>query len=161
MRLALFETKNPPIDLLESTLLNESTFYPAFMKDLKRCKSEAIIESPYITTKRLGLLLPILEKLKARRVKVVINTRDSRFIFEEYRREDTQEAISRLQHMGIHVVLTPEHHRKLAAFDRKILYEGSLNILSQNNSTEVMRRIKSTKLAWEMIKFAQVDRLIT
>jgi hypothetical protein len=41
--MTLFETKDPPTDLLSSTLLNEDTFYPVFIKDLKRCKSEVII----------------------------------------------------------------------------------------------------------------------
>jgi phosphatidylserine/phosphatidylglycerophosphate/cardiolipin synthase-like enzyme len=160
MKLPLFGTKNPPTDLLSSTLLNEDTFYSAFIKDLKRCKSEVIIESPYITTRRLSELLPILEKLKARKVRVVINTRDPRSITEEYRREDTQEAASRLQHLGIHVVLTPNHHRKLAVMDRSILYEGSLNILSQSNSAEVMRRVDSVRLSWEILWFTKADELV-
>ena len=158
MTLTLFGTKNPPTDLLRSTLLNEDTFYPTFIKDLKRCKSEIIIESPYLTTRRLSELLPVLEKLKARRVRVLINTRDPRSITEEYRREDTQEAASRLQHTGVHVVFTSNHHRKLVVLDRSILYEGSLNILSQHCSSEIMRRIESTQLAWQMARFVGVDR---
>ncbi len=158
MKLALFGAKIPPTDLLSSTLLNEDTFYPAFIKDLKRCKSEVIIESPYITTRRLSELLPIIEGLKTRRVRVVINTRDPRGIGEEYRCKDTQEAASRLQHMGVHILLTHEHHRKLVVIDRKVLYEGSLNILSQNSSSEIMRRIESAQLAWQMIRFVKLDR---
>ena len=157
MKLALFGTQNPPTDLLSSTLLNEDTFYPAFIKDLKRCKSEVIVESPYITTRRLSELLPTLEKLKTRKVRVVINTRDPRSIADEHRREDTQEAVSRLQHLGIHVMFTLNHHRKLSVMDRSVLYEGSLNILSQSNSAEVMRRIESIQLAWQMVKFTGID----
>lgn len=158
MKLAFLGTKTAPTDLLSSSLLNEDTFYPTFTKDLKRCESEVIIESPYITTRRLSELLPILEKLKGKRVRVVINTRDPRSIQDEYRRENTQEAVARLQHKGIHVILTPEHHRKLAIIDRRTLYEGSLNILSQNNSSEIMRRVESVKLAWQMIGFLGIDK---
>jgi hypothetical protein len=89
---------------------------------------------------------------------VVVNTRDPRSVAEDYRREDTQEAVSRLQHMGIHVVLTPNHHRKLAVLDRNILYEGSLNILSHNNTAEIMRRIESVRLAWQMLRFVGIDK---
>ena len=35
------------------------------------------------------------------------------------------------------------HHRKLAILDRKVLWEGSLNILSQTRSREI--RIKLIK----------------
>jgi hypothetical protein len=34
----------PPVDLLESKLFNEDTFYPTFLKDLNKCHSEVIIE---------------------------------------------------------------------------------------------------------------------
>lgn len=62
--------------LTSSSLYDEDTFYDRFAKDLKKCQSEVIIESPFITNRRLGLLLPALQKLKSRRVRVTINTRD-------------------------------------------------------------------------------------
>lgn len=157
MRLISFGPKSSSTDLLSSSLLDEHTFYPQFIKDLKRCGSEIIIESPYATTRRVRELLPILEKLKSRRVRVIINTRDPRSISEEYRREDTHEAVARLQHTGVHVIFTPEHHRKIAIVDRTVMYEGSLNILSQSNSAEVMRRIESVVLSWQVIKFLKLD----
>jgi predicted regulator of amino acid metabolism with ACT domain len=75
-------------------------------------------------------------------------------------RYEAREALSTLQHMGIHVVFTESHHRKLAIIDRKVLYEGSLNILSQNNSREIMRRIESAQLAWQMARFVAVDKFV-
>ncbi len=117
------------------------------MKDLKRCKSEVIIESPYMTTRRLSELIPVLQRLKSEKVRIVVNTRDPRTNNDEYRRDDTHEVASRLQHIGVHVLYTNGHHRKLVIIDRSILYEGSLNVLSQNNSSEIMRRIESVQLA--------------
>ncbi|HSX30268.1 MAG TPA: phospholipase D-like domain-containing protein [Candidatus Saccharimonadales bacterium] len=160
MKLTIFGAKNSPTDLLGSRLLNEETFYPAFLKDLKRCKSEVIIECPFVTTRRLNQLLPVLEKLKARKVRVVINTRDPQTNDDEYRRSNSHDALSTLQHLGVHVLYTRNHHRKLVIIDRSILYEGSLNVLSQNNSAEVMRRVESTQLAWEMIRFVGFDRVV-
>lgn len=160
MKLAIFGGKKPSVDLLGSQLLNEETFYPAFLKDLKRCKSEVIIECPFITTRRLDYLLPVLEKLKTRKVRVAINTRDPQANDDEYRKGDSYDALSRLQHLGVHVLYVNGHHRKLVIIDRSILYEGSLNVLSQNNSAEIMRRIESTQLAWEMIRFVGFDHVV-
>jgi len=42
----------------------------------------------------------------------------------------------------------------------EVLYEGSLNVLSQNNSFEAMRRIESVQLAWQMIGFIGLDRYL-
>lgn len=158
--LNLFNRPTTPADLLSSKLYDQDSFYPAFLKDLANCHSEVIIECPFITSRRLKTLLPILEKLKARKVRIAINTRDPRTHDEGYRQEDAYEAISKLQHIGIQVLYTGNHHRKLTTLDRSILYEGSLNILSQNDSCEIMRRIKSTQLAWQMIRFIGIDHLL-
>jgi len=150
--------KSAAPDLVTSKLFNEDTFYPAFLKDLKNCGSELIIESPFITSKRLNQLLPTLEKLKARKVRIVVNTRDPHERDEGYHREDAHRAIAKLQHAGVHVLYTGGHHRKLVILDRKVLYEGSHNVLSQNNSSEIMRRIESVQLAWQMIGFVGLDK---
>lgn len=150
----------PSPDLAVSKLYSQDDFYPAFLKDLGKCQYEAIIESPFITNRRLGILLPVLEKLKSRKVRIVINTRDPEAQDDEYLRGEARRALSKLQHMGVHVLYTTGHHRKIAILDRSVLYEGSLNILSQNDSAEVMRRIESAQLAWEMTRFINVDTLI-
>src|ERR1039458_9736931 len=156
----LLNHATPPTDLLTSTLYNEDTFYTAFLKDLSKCRSEVIIESPFITNRRVSQLFGVLEKLKERKVRVAINTRDPEDHDSEYMRCEAREAISTLQHIGVHVLYTGNHHRKLAILDRHILFEGSLNILSQNNSCEVMRRIESVQLAWQMVRFTKIDKYL-
>jgi len=147
-------------ELVSSKLYDQDTFYEVFVKDLSNCHSEVIIECPFITNRRLKMILPTLEKLKARRVRIAINTRDPRTYDEGYRQDDATEAISKLQHMGIQVLYTGNHHRKVAILDRNVLYEGSLNILSQSNSSEVKRRIESIPLAWQMVRFIGIDKLL-
>jgi hypothetical protein len=41
--------------------------------------------------------------------------------------------------------------------DGYILWEGSLNMLSQNGSKEVMRRIVSMELCQQMLRFIRVE----
>src|ERR1700734_1051631 len=98
-----------PVDLLKSKLFDQNTFYPAFLKDLANCHSEVIIECPFITSRRLKTLLPILEKLKTRKVRIAINTRDPRTHDEGYWQDDAHEAISKLQHIGVQVLYTGNH----------------------------------------------------
>lgn len=69
-------------------------------------------------------------------------------------------AIGLLQGLGVQVLFTDNHHRKLAIIDGSILYEGSLNILSQSSSCEVMRRVKSANLATEMLKFIKISKFM-
>jgi len=71
--------------------------------------------------------------------------------------EQARWAVGILQEMGITVLMTTGHHRKIAIVD-DVLYEGSLNILSQNDSCEFMRRIQSGVLADQMIKFTGIGK---
>jgi phosphatidylserine/phosphatidylglycerophosphate/cardiolipin synthase-like enzyme len=133
-------------ELLTSRLYDEKTFYTAFIKDLNNCGSELIIDCPFITKRRLQYLLPTLKALKDRKVRIIVNTKNPAELDED-RRDDAYHSVASLQHKGIQVIYTHGHHRKLAIIDRSILYEGSLDILSPNRSSEIMRRTESIQLA--------------
>lgn len=143
-----------------SKLYNEDTFYKAFVKDIKKCSSELIIESAYMTTRRVCYLLPHLKELKKNRIRVVINTRNPEE-HDKYLCEEARKSLALLLEIGTQVIFCESLHRKIAIIDRNLLWEGSLNILSQNNSHEVMRRTKSTALGWQMVKFSGLDHKIS
>ncbi len=149
-----------PLAAENTKLYDEDSFYSAFQKDLSKCYAELIIESPFVTSRRVSALLPALQKLKSRRVKVALVTRDPFDNDHELSRNDTLKAISQLQKIGVQVVFSEGLHRKIAILDRKILYEGSLNICSQSKSKEVMRRIESVKACWQMIGFTKLDQFL-
>jgi len=99
---------------------------------------------------------PIFKTILDRGIKIHIITRDPIEHNEEYRYQATEE-ILHCAEIGINVVLlTGYHHRKIAIIDRAMLWEGSLNILSQINSLEVMRRINEKGIAREMFNFLKL-----
>jgi hypothetical protein len=106
--------------LIGSKLYDEKTFYPAFIKDLNNCGSELIINCPFITKRRLQCLLPTLQLLKERKVRIIVNTKDPIELDEE-RRDDAYRSVASLQHKGIQIIYNHGHHRKLAIIDRSIL----------------------------------------
>lgn len=143
-----------------SGLHDEKTFYQAFLHDLEHCHNEVIIESPFITTQRMRTFENVFNKLLKRGVKLSIFTRDPRehgFGYDE----QSEHAIRWCESVGIQVLLClGNHHRKLAILDRKILWEGSLNILSQIKSREIMRRVDSDSLAQEMFTFLEFSKYL-
>ena len=143
-----------------SKLYDENSFYPALVKDIKKCRSELIIESAYMTSRRVHYLLPHLKELKKNRVRIVINTRNPEE-HDLYLREESRKCLALLLEIGVQVIFSESLHRKTAILDRNILWEGSLNILSQNNSQEVMRRTESTQLSWQMVRFSGFGELIS
>ncbi len=139
--------------LLSSRLYDQNTFYEAFLHDLNKCEADVIIESPFITVKRTTFLKPTLEKLVGRGVRVIVTTREPK---EDDRYNETITALAMLHELGVEILLTGNHHRKLAIIDRRVLYEGSLNILSQHDSCEIMRRIESEEIGLQMLVFTGV-----
>jgi len=148
------------MSLLSSSLHDEKTFYHAFIRDLEQCTEEVIIESPYITSDRMATLWPVFRKLLANGVKIYLVTRDPREHYEGMEVQ-SEEEITKCEIAGIQVLLcVGNHHRKLAFLDRKVLWEGSLNILSQTHSRELMRRIEDQKITLETFNFLKLQKLL-
>jgi succinyl-CoA synthetase alpha subunit len=127
---------------------------------LENCREEVIIESPYITGQRAGQFIPIFEKLLEKGVRIYVMTRDPKEHTQSMEIQ-SEEAIRTFEIMGVQTLLCiGNHHRKLAILDRKILWEGSLNILSQTRSREIMRRIENEEFTMEMFNFLKLDKFI-
>ncbi len=158
--LSLFSSKNvaDPMNIITSKLYDQDSFYDSFVRDLGRARTLVVIESPFITQRRVDTLLPVLRKLYRHGVTIIVNTKP----IEEHdamMADQAMWAISELQDIGVKVLMTVGHHRKIAIVD-DVLWEGSLNILSQNDSCELMRRISSASLTQEMLAFIGVRRWV-
>ena len=143
-----------------SSLHDERTFYLKFLADLEQCQNEVVIESPFITTDRMRTFDRLFKNLLEKGVRIYIITRDPREHDGGYENQ-SEDAIRWCETLGIHVLLcTGNHHRKLAILDRKLLWEGSLNILSQAYSREIMRRINDKELTMEMFNFLKLSKFL-
>lgn len=146
--------------LLSSQLYDENTFYHKFTQDLLQAKEEVVIESPFISSKRMAHLSPVFYKVLKKGIKIYIFTRDP-LEHDENMAYQSEIEISNFEKLGIQTfICSGNHHRKLAILDREILWEGSLNILSQAYSREVMRRMQGKKFAVEMFNFLRLGRFI-
>ena len=142
-------------NILSSRLYDQNTFYQAFERDLKNSRRSVLIESPFITTKRINRLMPILRSLSRKGIRIVVNTRSPLEHGPEHVIQ-VSKAITTMHSIGVRILYTGKLHRKLAIIDNQILWEGSLNILSQSDSCEIMRRIVSHDLAIQMARYTGV-----
>jgi phosphatidylserine/phosphatidylglycerophosphate/cardiolipin synthase-like enzyme len=147
-------TSTSPAD---NILFNELTFYPAFGKDLASAKREVIIYSPFVSKYRAETVCGHIAKLTSRNIDVFIFTRP----VEEYeRRLQTQVQLvhRRFEEVGAYLYcLHGTIHEKVAIIDREILWEGSLNILSQRESREMMRRSANEALAGQVLRYLRLE----
>jgi phosphatidylserine/phosphatidylglycerophosphate/cardiolipin synthase-like enzyme len=141
----------------QTSLFSEKTFYRQFLKDLEVAQKEVIIECPYLTASRMEMFYPVFQRLLNKRINVNIITRDPSDHDDEYMRDQAANEILRSKELGVNIsLLKGKHHRKLSIIDKKILWEGSLNILSQNNSKEIMRRYESPEEVVKMLNFLKL-----
>jgi len=142
--------------LLTSSLHDEHSFYGVFSRDLRSANKRVLIESPFVTVRRAREISPILRQIARTGVKVVIYTRNP-YHHDGILVREASSGIELLRQSGAKVVTCDDmRHRKLAVIDNRILWEGSLNMLSQNGSKEIMRRVVSKELCQQMLRFIEV-----
>lgn len=147
-------------DIENGSLFDETDFYPNFMRDLFQAKQEVIINSPFITSYRSEKMRPILTHLLKKNIRIFIITRPP----EEHKdamREQSLKELSEFEKMGVIVIpLMGNIHQKFSIIDREILWDGSLNILSQRDSVEIMRRYVGNAAVEQLMTFLRLDKNI-
>ena len=139
-------------------LADEESFYHRFTQDLLEAKQEVIIESPFMGLSRLRSLKPTFELLIKRDVKVFVITKPPSEQSESLSGQ-SEAGIRYFEALGVQVLLCHNHHRKIAMIDRKVVWIGSLNILSQKSSREFMEREENRERCEALFKFLRYDRV--
>ncbi len=135
-----------------TSLFDERNFYKKFVADISRAKRSIVIESPYMTERRTNQLIKHLNKASRRGVEIKVYTREPAH-HDPMLESESWKAIELLRKAKVRVFACADmRHRKIAIIDDELLWEGSLNILSQSRSREIMRRTVSKDLVRQMQK---------
>ena len=144
--------------------VNEEEFYIALVKDLANARGLALIQSPYLALRRIAILRATLVDCIRRRVRVCAFVRnpsqsaaDLATDAETKRNQETMDAANLLLSLGVHVTFRPHIHEKVATIDENILWDGSLNIMSQNKSSERMTRFWNREKVYDTIQMHRLD----
>jgi len=139
-------------------LFNEKTFYRAFVDDLLNAKEEIVIYCPFVTKFRSDFFRQTFTKLRRRNMNVFIFTRP----LEEHdllMRSEITCALKEYEELGVCIIyLEGFIHEKTAMIDREILWEGSLNILSQRKSREIMTRTSDKEITTQIMSYLGLDK---
>ena len=142
----------------DAILSDENTFYYRFERDLAQAKHEVIIESPFITVPKLRALKSSFESLMKRNIVVFVITRHPEE-HDSFMAQQAEAGIQYFEKIGVQVFMSKTHHRKLAMIDRRIVWKGSLNILSHKNSRELMEREDDEAKAKTLFTFLKYDQI--
>ena len=95
-------------------------------------------------------MLPFLVAAQDRDVKTVIVTRPAAD-FREKDRPALEETLALFRAADIQVVFKSSIHQKFAVFDQKIVWYGSINLMSFGRSEESIMRLENPGIADELL----------
>lgn len=135
---------------VQITHCSDQDFLESFRNDLASSLNLVIILSPFLSENRAVNYYPVMRSLVTRQVKMDVYTRPGNEQPESLR-EHYGEVINKLKNIGAQIYIRPGMHEKIGVIDSKILWHGSLNILSHNNTRESMLRFESVDLVYEVL----------
>jgi phosphatidylserine/phosphatidylglycerophosphate/cardiolipin synthase-like enzyme len=148
----------------ESTdiIFDKTNFLPVYSNDIISASKEILIVSPFVTKRRALQMMQNLKIALEKGAKVVVVTRPA----EDFNDKDLtawQTTIELLKSSGVVVVFKSNIHQKFAVMDEKIVWYGSINLLSFGSAEESIMRLESSNIANELIRSItkRIDSLIS
>jgi hypothetical protein len=139
-------------DTSSAVAFDERAFVAAFMQDIAEATGSAVIFSPYCTEAGTSRWLGPLREAIERGVKVRIVLRPFSGSASSTQ-VGLQQRIDLLRTIGCVVDERVGMHEKVAIIDSRVLWHGSLNILSHRDTTESMLRIPAEGACAELARF--------
>jgi superfamily II DNA or RNA helicase len=132
-------------------IFDRDNFFPVFSNDIASAKKEILIVSPFVRKRRTLKMIQQLKTALDKNIRVIVVTRPMEVLKCEDRRA-LQGAVDLLQNSGVSLVFKSNIHQKFAAMDQKMVWYGSINLLSYGSAQESIMRIESSNIANELIK---------
>ncbi|GHV72590.1 helicase [Bacteroidia bacterium] len=127
-------------------IYDANSFVPVIKNDFAETKKKILIVSPFLRKKRIQTILEWLKEPLQKDISITVITRppesykDSRLI---------QECMALLQ-STVSVIIKSNIHQKYVIIDNRLVWYGSINLLSFGSSEESIMRLESRELAAEL-----------
>jgi phosphatidylserine/phosphatidylglycerophosphate/cardiolipin synthase-like enzyme len=132
-------------------IFNKDNFISVFNQDIVAAKKEILIVSPFARQRRTHQMIQHLKTAIGEHILITVVTRPK----EDFPKKDhpvLQKALDLLTRSGINIIYKSNIHQKFAIMDQKIVWYGSINLLSYGSAQESIMRIEGSNIANELIK---------
>jgi superfamily II DNA or RNA helicase len=146
------DLNDTPLDII----FDKDNFLPVFNQDINAAKKEILIVSPFVRKMRTLQMTKHLKVVLEKKARVLIVTRPK----EDFKPKDhatIQRTLNLLTDCGASVVFKSNIHQKFAVMDQKVVWYGSINLLSYGSAQESIMRIESANIANELVKSMCVE----
>ena len=141
------ETMDAPLDII----FDKDNFLHVFNQDIVAAKKEILIVSPFVRKRRTHQMIQYLKISTGKNIRVIVVTRPKEdFMAKDY--AALERTLNLLTSNGINIVFKSNIHQKFAIMDQKVVWYGSINLLSYGSAQESIIRIESSNIANELMK---------
>ena len=145
------EAMDAPLDII----FNKDNFLTVFNQDIVAAKKEILVVSPFVRIRRTHRMIQHLKISIGKNIRAIVVTRPK----EDFPPKDhaaMQRTLDLLTDSGVSVVFKSNIHQKFAVMDQKVVWYGSINLLSYGSAQESIMRIVSANIAYELMKSIEV-----
>jgi len=138
------------------TIFNQQSFLPVLFHDMELATKEILIVSPYLSRARVNQMKRLFLMAAVNGAGVVVLTRPPES-FTDASMQKVEAIIADLQNSSVKVIVKEHIHQKFAVIDRRIVWYGSINLLSYGKSEESMMRFENREIAEELLMELEQD----
>ena len=132
-------------------IYDKSNFLPILINDVMSSARQVVVVSPFVSKQYALFMMKQLESVLQKNGKVIIVTRPVDD-FKEKDRAALQEVFDLLKTAGADLIARSHIHLKFAVVDQRIVWYGSINLLSFGSAEENIMRIDSPNIANALLR---------
>ncbi|MBE0447386.1 MAG: DEAD/DEAH box helicase family protein [Actinobacteria bacterium] len=136
---------------LINIIFDEHSFLSVFRNDIVHAQREVLIVSPFVAKRRVTQMLQYFSAMVGIKVKITVITRPAED-FREKGRPALEQIFGILKNAGINMLFKSNIHQKFAIIDQRVVWYGSVNLLSFGRAKESIMRLESPSIANELMK---------
>jgi len=136
-------------------IFGKNNFWPVYSNDLLTATREVFIVSPFVTKSRVENAMQYLNAVISNQVKVTVMTRPVGD-FTGKNCVAVQSALDLLSSVSVNVIFKSNIHQKFAIIDQRIVWYGSINLLSFGNAEESIMRLENSNIANELMRDIEI-----
>ena len=137
-------------DEAADTIFDAQTYAPVYERDLQAAQREILISSPALSRKKVTYFLELLRERQEAGVQIKILTLapDAQDTYQ------AAEKIGFLRQSGIEVFPSKACREHFAILDRRLVWYGSMNLLSNERPDDNLIRLPDEQIAQELLEIA-------
>lgn len=127
------------------------TYLSVYEKDLQEAVSEIIISSPTLGRYKVSRMIRMLKERQEAGIKIIVVTWHPE-VYKYGSDEHRIELMEELRNAGYHIELMKDSCEHYAVIDKRIVWYGSMNLLSKDDAEDNIMRVESSDIAGELLE---------